>query len=85
MSSKFIFYNQYESINFWQTGLLKIHLIVTPLMTKCKFLEEVILAEERTTEEERLHILEARKRAAMKKSKAKSSSGGLLISYVKIP
>ncbi|XP_058446082.1 voltage-dependent calcium channel type A subunit alpha-1 isoform X9 [Malaya genurostris] len=34
--------------------------------------EEVILAEERTTEEERLHILEARRRAAAKRKKLKN-------------
>ncbi|XP_022648011.1 voltage-dependent calcium channel type A subunit alpha-1-like isoform X2 [Varroa destructor] len=34
--------------------------------------EEVILAEERTTEEERMHILEARRRAAAKRKKLKS-------------
>lgn len=33
------------------------------------FSEEVILAEERTTEEERNHIMEARKRAANKRRK----------------
>lgn len=35
--------------------------------------EEVILAEERTTEEERNHIMEARRRAANKRKKLKSS------------
>ena len=35
-------------------------------------LEEVILAEERTTQEERNHIMEARKRAATKRRKLKS-------------
>ena len=34
--------------------------------------EEVILAEERTTQEERNHIMEARKRAANKRRKLKS-------------
>ncbi|XP_050067946.1 voltage-dependent calcium channel type A subunit alpha-1-like isoform X13 [Anopheles maculipalpis] len=34
--------------------------------------EEVILAEERTTEEERLHIMEARRRAAAKRKKLKN-------------
>ncbi|XP_043669169.1 voltage-dependent calcium channel type A subunit alpha-1 isoform X22 [Vespula pensylvanica] len=34
--------------------------------------EEVILAEERTTEEEKMHILEVRKRAAAKKKKLKN-------------
>uniref|UniRef100_A0A336JZB9 Voltage-dependent calcium channel type A subunit alpha-1 n=1 Tax=Culicoides sonorensis TaxID=179676 RepID=A0A336JZB9_CULSO len=38
----------------------------------CKAGKEVILAEERTTEEERLHIMEARRRAAAKKKKLKN-------------
>lgn len=36
------------------------------------FPEEVILAEERTTEEEKLHIIEARRRAAAKRKKLKN-------------
>ncbi|PNF40348.1 hypothetical protein B7P43_G03698 [Cryptotermes secundus] len=34
--------------------------------------EEVILAEERTTEEEKMHIIEARRRAAAKRKKLKN-------------
>lgn len=37
------------------------------------YAEEVILAEERTTEEERNHIMEARRRAANKRRKLKLS------------
>ena len=36
------------------------------------FSEEVILAEERTTEAQRFHIIDARRRAAMKMRKLKS-------------
>ena len=45
--------------------------------TKALFIsraEEVILAEERTTEEERNHIMEARRRAATKRKKIKFSA-----------
>ena len=40
------------------------------------FAEEVILAEERTTEDERFHIMDARRRAAAKRKKMKSLGQG---------
>ena len=44
-------------------------------VSDCYFPEEVILAEERTTEEERQHIIEARKRTMNKRKKMIKSMG----------
>lgn len=60
----------YKFIENWNILLLNIYTIV--LKNISTIAEEVILAEERTTEAQRFHIIDARRRAATKMRKLKT-------------